>query len=54
MTHVSASISEPGVYSGGVLHSPSRQWKKNALRFNRLDAMSRRVARLERLLKETH
>jgi UDP-3-O-[3-hydroxymyristoyl] glucosamine N-acyltransferase len=50
MTHVSASITAPGVYSGGVLHSASRQWKRNALRFQRLDELSRRVARLERQL----
>lgn len=50
MTHVSASITEPGIYSGGVLHSPSRRWKRNALRFNRLDELSRRVAQLEKLL----
>jgi UDP-3-O-[3-hydroxymyristoyl] glucosamine N-acyltransferase len=48
MTHVSASINEPGVYSGGVLHGHNRQWKKNALRFQRLDELHRRVARLER------
>jgi UDP-3-O-[3-hydroxymyristoyl] glucosamine N-acyltransferase len=52
MTHVSASISEPGVYSGGVLHGHNRQWKKNALRFQRLDEMHRRLARLERALLE--
>jgi UDP-3-O-[3-hydroxymyristoyl] glucosamine N-acyltransferase len=50
MTHVSASIDEPGVYSGGVLHGHNRQWKKNALRFQRLDDMHRRLARLERSL----
>lgn len=50
MTHVSASISEPGIYSGGVLHSPSLAWKKNALRFSRLDELNRRVARLEKAL----
>ncbi|MEM7220056.1 MAG: UDP-3-O-(3-hydroxymyristoyl)glucosamine N-acyltransferase [Pseudomonadota bacterium] len=48
MTHVSQSISEPGVYSGGVLHGPTRQWKRNALRFTRIDELFRRVARLER------
>lgn len=53
MTHVSTSIAEPGVYSGGVLHSPTLKWKKNALRFNRLDELNRRVARLERALKES-
>ena len=50
MTHVSASITAPGVYSGGVLHAPSRQWKRNALRLRSLDALARRVAELERLL----
>jgi len=48
MTHVSASIDEPGIYSGGVLHSRSRLWKRNALRLKELDALFRRVARLER------
>lgn len=51
MTHVSASITEPGIYSGGVLHSHNRQWKKNAIRFNRLDELHRRLARLERALE---
>ena len=50
MTHVSASITEPGVYSGGVLHNTSRQWKRNALRFQKLDELNRRVVRLERTL----
>ncbi|MCZ6618350.1 MAG: UDP-3-O-(3-hydroxymyristoyl)glucosamine N-acyltransferase, partial [Gammaproteobacteria bacterium] len=50
MTHVSSSITEPGVYSGGVLHNTSRQWKRNALRFQKLDALNRRVAHLERTL----
>ncbi len=48
MTHVSASITEPGIYSGGVIHSPTRQWKRNALRLLKLDELFRRVARLER------
>jgi UDP-3-O-[3-hydroxymyristoyl] glucosamine N-acyltransferase len=48
MTHVSASIIEPGIYSGGVIHSPTRQWKRNALRLLRLDELFRRVAHLER------
>jgi UDP-3-O-[3-hydroxymyristoyl] glucosamine N-acyltransferase len=54
MTHVSASIDTPGVYSGGVLHGPSRRWKRNALRFNELDALARRVAGLERQLASQH
>jgi len=51
MTHVSASILEPGIYSGGVIHSPSRRWKRNALRMKHLDALFRRVADLERRLR---
>jgi UDP-3-O-[3-hydroxymyristoyl] glucosamine N-acyltransferase len=47
-THVTSSITEPGVYSGGVLHSKTRQWKRNALRFSRLDELYRRVVRLEK------
>jgi UDP-3-O-[3-hydroxymyristoyl] glucosamine N-acyltransferase len=47
MTHVSASIDEPGIYSGGVLHSSTRAWKRNALRLQQLDKLFRRVARLE-------
>ena len=43
-TIVTSSITEPGIYSGGVLHSPTRQWKRNALRFSRLDELFKRVA----------
>jgi UDP-3-O-[3-hydroxymyristoyl] glucosamine N-acyltransferase len=53
MTHVSASITVPGVYSGGVLHGANRQWKRNALRFQHLDELARRLARLERRLDQT-
>lgn len=48
MTHVSSSITKPGIYSGGVLHSPTRAWKRSALRFLRLDELFKRVAALER------
>jgi UDP-3-O-[3-hydroxymyristoyl] glucosamine N-acyltransferase len=50
ITHVSASITEPGIYSGSVLHSPTRQWKRNALRFGKLDELFKRVTALEKLL----
>lgn len=50
VTHVSSSITEPGVYSGGIIHNRTRAWKRNALRFQRLDELARRVARLERSL----
>lgn len=48
MTHVTRSIAEAGMYSGGILQGPTRQWKKNALRFADLDAMARRLAKLEK------
>jgi UDP-3-O-[3-hydroxymyristoyl] glucosamine N-acyltransferase len=48
MTHVSRSIDKPGVYSGGVLHSATLKWKRNALRFAELDELAKRVAALEK------
>ena len=51
-THVSRSIDKPGVYSGGVIHDVSAAWKRNALRFRRLDELVRRVARLEKRLQD--
>ena len=50
MTHVSRSIDKPGVYSGGVLHAETRTWKRNALRFTRLDELAKRVRKLEQRL----
>lgn len=47
VTHVSSSITEPGIYSGGTIHNRMRTWKRNALRFQRLDELAKRVARLE-------
>ena len=48
VTTITRSITEPGVYSGGVLHNTNRRWRRNALRFNQLDDLARRIARLER------
>lgn len=48
MTHVSRSIAKPGVYSGGVLHSATLKWKRNALRFAELDDLAKRIAMLEK------
>ena len=47
VTTITRSITEPGVYSGGVLHNTNRRWRRNALRFNQLDELARRIARLE-------
>ena len=50
-THVSASIEQPGVYSGGIIHNAATAWKRNALRFQKLDELARRVRRLERRME---
>ena len=47
VTTVRRSITKPGVYQGGVLHDDAGRWKRNALRFGRLDELAKRVARLE-------
>ncbi len=49
-TWVTSDITEPGIYSGGVLHSSNKQWKRNVLRLLKLDELFRRVAKLERKL----
>ena len=48
VTHVSSSITEPGTYSGSIIHNRMPAWKRNALRFQHLDELFKRVARLER------
>ena len=48
VTHVSSSITEPGTYSGGILHNKMSSWKRNALRFQHLDELYKRIAWLER------
>lgn len=50
-TLVAQSISKPGTYSGGTLHAPMASWKRNALRFQDLDGMMRRLRRLEKLIE---
>jgi UDP-3-O-[3-hydroxymyristoyl] glucosamine N-acyltransferase len=47
MTLVTHSISEPGDYSSGTPVQPSRDWRRNAARFKQLDALARKIARLE-------
>ena len=51
-THVSSSIDRPGVYSGGIIHNANRAWKRNALRFQRLDELVYRVGRLEKRFRD--
>ena len=45
---VTKKISEPGLYSSGTGFSDNRSWRKNAVRFNTLDDLYRRVLRLEK------
>ena len=42
------SIDKPGVYSGSVLHNSHLAWKRNAVHFQSLDKLAKRVRRLER------
>ncbi|KAB7627925.1 UDP-3-O-(3-hydroxymyristoyl)glucosamine N-acyltransferase [Alkalilimnicola sp. S0819] len=48
MSMVIHSISEPGVYSSGTQVTPNAQWRRNAVRFNQLDDMARRLRALEK------
>ncbi|WP_439102546.1 UDP-3-O-(3-hydroxymyristoyl)glucosamine N-acyltransferase [Congregibacter sp.] len=44
---VARKIEEPGNYSSGTPLEPTRQWRKNAVRFSQLDALQRRLVKLE-------
>ena len=50
VTTVTRSIRKPGVYQGGILHDLAGRWRRNAVRFLELDALAKRLARLERQL----
>lgn len=52
MTMVTASISEPGLYSSGTGFDTNRQWRKNVVRFRQLDRLARRLKELEKKLKD--
>jgi UDP-3-O-[3-hydroxymyristoyl] glucosamine N-acyltransferase len=47
MSMVAHSISEPGVYSGGLPAAPAPLWRRLAARFRRMERLAARVARLE-------
>ncbi|HEB27778.1 MAG TPA: UDP-3-O-(3-hydroxymyristoyl)glucosamine N-acyltransferase [Porticoccus sp.] len=49
-TIVTKSLTEPGSYSSGTAFSKSEDWRKNAVRFNQLDDLARRVRQLEKKL----
>ncbi len=50
MSMLSRSVRESGVYTGGVLAMPHKQWQKNLARIKQLDAMARRIGVLEKQL----
>ncbi len=45
---VTHSIREPGEFSSGTPLQPSREWRRNAVRFGQLDKLARRLGRLEK------
>ncbi|QLQ31189.1 MAG: UDP-3-O-(3-hydroxymyristoyl)glucosamine N-acyltransferase [Candidatus Thiothrix singaporensis] len=47
---VSHSLTKPGVYSSGTTVVDNAVWRKNAVRFNQLDKLARRLQELERQL----
>jgi UDP-3-O-[3-hydroxymyristoyl] glucosamine N-acyltransferase len=47
MSMVTHSITRPGTYSAGTPIMENRQWRRNAVRFKQLDALSRRVRKIE-------
>lgn len=48
MTMVPGSITEPGSYSSGTALSPTKEWRKNAVRFRQLDNLASRLLKLEK------
>jgi len=48
MTLVTRSIKSAGVYSGSLPMDEAGKWRKNSVRFRKLDDLARRVFRLER------
>ncbi|MBL4826683.1 MAG: UDP-3-O-(3-hydroxymyristoyl)glucosamine N-acyltransferase [Spongiibacteraceae bacterium] len=50
-TIVSKSITKAGSYSSGTMMQETAQWRKNAVRFSKLDTIYRRLTELEKKLK---
>ncbi|MFK8050263.1 MAG: UDP-3-O-(3-hydroxymyristoyl)glucosamine N-acyltransferase [Halioglobus sp.] len=50
-TMVTKSVTQPGSYSSGTPIATSKEWRRNAVRFSQLDALHRRVSKLEKPLK---
>lgn len=54
MCMVTHSINQPGAYSSGLPQLPSKEWRKNAVRFKQLDNIARRLKKLEGTSKGTN
>ncbi|HEX5637342.1 MAG TPA: UDP-3-O-(3-hydroxymyristoyl)glucosamine N-acyltransferase, partial [Gammaproteobacteria bacterium] len=52
MALVSKSLDKPGSYSSNTPIDDTQTWRKNSARFRQLDEMARRIAQLEKKLKE--
>ena len=48
MTMVTRSITEPGSYSSGIPMAPTREWRRNAVRFSQLERIHQRLVALEK------
>jgi UDP-3-O-[3-hydroxymyristoyl] glucosamine N-acyltransferase len=49
---VTKSVTEPGVYGGGLQAMEASKWRRNAARFRQLDAMQDRIRALERRIEQ--
>lgn len=47
MTLVSQSIPESGMYSTGTIQAKTSEWKRNAIRFQQLDSIAKRLKEIE-------
>ncbi|HET9679527.1 MAG TPA: UDP-3-O-(3-hydroxymyristoyl)glucosamine N-acyltransferase [Gammaproteobacteria bacterium] len=52
MTLVSHAITRPGVYAGSLPVDEVGNWRKNSVRYRKLDELARRVAALEKGIKQ--
>ena len=51
-SHVTHSITEPGVYSSGTPLEPTAKWRRNFVRFKQLDDIMQRLKKIELRLSE--
>lgn len=52
-TMITKDISQPGFYTGSFPGENDRDWKRKVARFRRIDDLARRLAELERLVKNS-